>query len=159
RMQAIVERLKGSADVVIFDTPPVTAVTDAALMAAKAEATIMVVQSHRASRRMVAEGLEALTKVNANMIGVVLNNVPGHVATPYYGRTRGDADAGAGPSSVELSMGRMTSNGPREVSDLGDRQAAPDQPTEPKTRRRRRPGSASPTPPRSSGDLADGAKS
>jgi capsular exopolysaccharide synthesis family protein len=159
RMQAIVERLKGSADIVIFDTPPVTAVTDAALMAAKAEATIMVVQSHRASRRMVAEGLEALTKVNANMIGVVLNNVPGHVATPYYGRTRGDADAGAGPSAAELSMGRMTSNGPREVRDLADRQAAPDQPTEPKTRRRRRPGSASPTPPRSSGDLADGAKS
>ena len=43
--------LKQSAEVVIFDTPPVTAVTDAALMAAKADATIMVIQSHRASRR------------------------------------------------------------------------------------------------------------
>lgn len=113
RMQAIVERLKGSADIVIFDTPPVTAVTDAALMAAKAEATIVVIQSHRSSRRVVAQGLEALTKVNARIVGAVLNNVPGHVATPYYGRTQAYGDTSGGGQAIDLSYtGRM---GPAET--------------------------------------------
>jgi Mrp family chromosome partitioning ATPase len=89
-MEAITARLKEAADIVIFDTPPVTAVTDAALSAAKADATIMVIQSHRASKRIVNQGLEALTKVNARVVGAVLNNVPGHVATPYYGRGQGE---------------------------------------------------------------------
>ena len=103
RMEAIIERLKGSADIVIFDTPPVTAVTDAALLAAKADATIMVVQSHRASERVVAQGMEALTKVNAHVIGAVLNNVPGHVATPYYGRHHTEGDLAAGSQPVDIA--------------------------------------------------------
>ena len=104
RMEAIVERMKGYADIVIFDTPPVTVVTDAALMAAKADATIMVVQSHRASRRVVAQGLEALTKVNARIVGAVLNNVPGHVATPYYGRTQQGYGDPSSTQAVDLPL-------------------------------------------------------
>src|SRR4029079_17091925 len=90
RMGAISQRLIEAADIVIYDTPPITAVTDAALTAAKADATIMVVQSHRASKRVVTQGIEALTKVNARIVGAVLNNVPGHVAVPYYGRNQGE---------------------------------------------------------------------
>ena len=104
RMEAIVERMKGYADIVIFDTPPVTVVTDAALMAAKADATIMVIQSHRASRRVVAQGLEALTKVNARIVGAVLNNVPGHVATPYYGRTQQGYSDPSSTQAVDLPL-------------------------------------------------------
>jgi non-specific protein-tyrosine kinase len=153
RMEAIVERLKGSADVVIFDTPPVTAVTDAALMAAKSEATIMVIQGYRASRRMVVEGIEALTKVNARIVGAVLNNVPGHVATPYYGRTQGDSRSGADQGPVDLPLaGRTRAEGPAETRRSGEGEA----PGVPGGRRSRsRPRRA--TPPRGpAGDL-DGA--
>ncbi len=111
RMAAIIERLKESADIVIFDTPPVTAVTDAAVMAAKADATIMVIQSHRASRRIVAQGLEALTKVNARIVGAVLNNVPGHVATPYYGRSQGEHHSGIDRPNIEVPVAARTSDG------------------------------------------------
>ena len=111
RMAAIIERLKESADIVIFDTPPVTAVTDAAVMAAKADATIMVIQSHRASRRIVAQGLEALTKVNARVVGAVLNNVPGHVATPYYGRSQGDSHSGVDRPNIEVPVAARASAG------------------------------------------------
>ena len=114
RMEAIVERLKQSAEVVIFDTPPVTAVTDAALMAAKADATIMVIQSHRSSRRIVTEGLEALTKVNARIVGAVLNNVPGHVATPYYGRSTGH-EPHPDRQAIDLPLaGQLASDGSNE---------------------------------------------
>src|SRR5262245_43909545 len=90
RMELISSRLRDAADILIIDTPPVTAVTHAALTAAKADETVMVLQSHRASKRVVSQGLEALTKVNARIVGAVLNNVPGHVAVPYYGRGQAD---------------------------------------------------------------------
>jgi non-specific protein-tyrosine kinase len=104
RMDAIIERLKGSADILIFDSPPVTAVTDAALMAVKAEATILVIQSHRTSRRVVGQGIEALTKVNARIVGAVLNNVPGHVSTPYYGRVQPDGEDEHAAQPVEVPV-------------------------------------------------------
>ena len=102
RMEAIGQRLIEAADIVIYDTPPITAVTDAALTAAKADATIMVVQSHRASKRVVTQGIEALTKVNARIVGAVLNNVPGHVAVPYYGRNQGEHHAVEAHPEIEL---------------------------------------------------------
>lgn len=106
RMATIIERLTAAADVMIIDTPPVTAVTDAAVVAARADATIMVIQSHRASERVVRRGLEALAKVNARIVGAVLNNVPGQIATPYYGRSRDGSSSGdIGPTFVDPGDG------------------------------------------------------
>lgn len=102
RMVSIIERLSAAADVLIIDTPPVTAVTDAAVVAARADATIMVIQSHRASERVVRHGLEALAKVSARVVGAVLNNAPGPIATPYYGRTHDGSSSGeSGPAMVD----------------------------------------------------------
>jgi non-specific protein-tyrosine kinase len=158
RMEAIIKRLKESADIVIFDTPPVTAVTDAAIMAAKADATIMVVQSHRASRRIVDQGLEALTKVNARIVGVVLNNVPGHVATPYYGRSQGESHSGADRQAIELpAPAGLSPDGPMEATSNGDAAIDESAPIKSATRRTRsRPRNATSTPPRPAGDF-DGA--
>jgi polysaccharide biosynthesis transport protein len=157
RMKAIIERLKESAEVMIFDTPPVTAVTDAALMAGKADATIMVVQSHRASRRVVAQGLEALTKVNARVVGAVLNNVPGHVATPYYGRSQGSSQSGVDNQPIDLPLGgRLASDAPMEARP-SDRSSELDAPAVSGPRRARgRARTSTPPPPRPASDL-DGA--
>jgi capsular exopolysaccharide synthesis family protein len=150
RMEAIIERLKGSADIVVFDTPPVTAVTDAALSAAKADATIMVIQSHRASRRIVAQGLEALTKVNARIVGAVLNNVPGHVATPYYGRHQGEPG---------VSHHHEVVNVPIETAQAAEGAPEPE-PARPaaRPRGRGRPRTAGTSQARPASDLIDGAK-
>ena len=88
RMAVILDRLREAADVVIFDTAPVGAVTDAAILAAKADATLFVVQPLRTTERVVRRGREALAKVNARVIGAVLNNVPHGFtdAVAYYGR-------------------------------------------------------------------------
>ncbi len=156
RMEAIVDRLKKSAEVVIFDTPPVTAVTDAALMAAKLDATILVIQSHRASRRIVDQGIEALTKVNARIVGAVLNNVPGHVATPYYGRT-GGGESHIDREAIDLpAPGRLASDAPRAMRMAEDRPGDEEAPLKSATRRSRSRPTATPSPPRPAGDL-DGA--
>ena len=88
RMATILARLNDAADIVVFDTAPVGAVTDAAILAAKADATLFVVQPLRTTERVVRRGREALAKVNAKVIGAVLNNVPHGLtdAIAYYGR-------------------------------------------------------------------------
>jgi capsular exopolysaccharide synthesis family protein len=69
---------------VLVDSPPVAAVTDALLLAQRADATILVVQQNKVDRAMVKRALAALRKVTPHVIGAVLNAVD--VKTKgYYG--------------------------------------------------------------------------
>jgi non-specific protein-tyrosine kinase len=100
RMEVILDRLRDSAEIIVFDTAPVGAVTDAAILAAKSDATLLVVQPFRTTERVVRRGREALAKVNARVIGTVLNNVPQGFtdAVAYYGRYGADTE-GAPPAT------------------------------------------------------------
>jgi tyrosine-protein kinase len=63
-------------DVVIFDTPPVLAVSDSAVLAASMDAKIiLVVQANRTHRNVALKAKERFEQVGAEVIGVVLNNV------------------------------------------------------------------------------------
>jgi non-specific protein-tyrosine kinase len=75
KMERIVETLKGDADIVLFDTPPIIAVTDAAVLASKLDAVILVVRAGKAKRDLVRKARDLLQKVNARLLGVVLNDV------------------------------------------------------------------------------------
>lgn len=131
RMGAMMERLTAAAEVVVFDSPPVTAVTDAVVVAARADATIMVIQSHRASERVVRQGMEALAKVSARVVGAVLNNAVGQGAAPYYGRAHDGSSTGdgnpifvdtRGPSSAAGEIGSPSAGpAPRSGADQADR--------------------------------------
>jgi len=105
RMAVILDRLRDSADIIVFDTAPVGAVTDAAILAAKADATLFVVQPYKTTERVVRRGREALNKVNARVIGTVLNNVPQGFtdAVAYYGRygPEGEATTAAAAGSIQ----------------------------------------------------------
>lgn len=87
RMKALIVRLLDAADVLVIDTAPVGVVTDAALLAADADATVLVVRESFASERIVRRGREALAAVNAHVAGVVLNFVRARSgeADPYFG--------------------------------------------------------------------------
>ncbi|NJN16212.1 MAG: CpsD/CapB family tyrosine-protein kinase [Oscillochloris sp.] len=74
RMEALIERLRGEADMVLFDTPPVVAVTDAAVLATRMDGVLLVLQAGRTRRDRAREARQKLEKVKANIIGVVLNN-------------------------------------------------------------------------------------
>jgi non-specific protein-tyrosine kinase len=74
RMEGLIERLTAEADMVLFDTPPVTAVTDAAVLATRLDGVLLVLQAGHTRRDRAREARRLLEKVKANMIGVVLNN-------------------------------------------------------------------------------------
>lgn len=84
RMQELLDRLGPMFDKIIVDTPPVTAVTDATLIASKVEGVVMVVRAFSTSRDVVRTGLDALRKINAKILGVVLNGVKLEKEGYYY---------------------------------------------------------------------------
>src|SRR4029079_19158325 len=107
RMAGILDRLRDRAEIIVFDTAPVGAVTDAAILAAKSDATLFVVQPYKTTERTVRRGREALAKVTARVIGTVLNNVPqGFTDTvAYYGRYGPESEVAGTP--VEGSIQAM----------------------------------------------------
>jgi non-specific protein-tyrosine kinase len=85
RMEAAIERLRSAADIVLFDTPPVVAVTDAAVLATKVDGVLLVFQAGRTSRERARRARQILEKVKANIVGVVLNNAEVEQGYGYYG--------------------------------------------------------------------------
>lgn len=61
-------------DLVIFDTPPVLAVTDAVVLANQCDGTILVVSSGKTEIESAQKTKELLASAQAKMLGVVLNN-------------------------------------------------------------------------------------
>lgn len=75
RMEEIVATLRSQADMVLFDAPPVIAVTDAAVLAAKVDAVLLVINAGRTKREHAKRAKALLDKVKARLVGTVLNNV------------------------------------------------------------------------------------
>ena len=61
-------------DLVLFDTPPVLAVTDAQILANRCDGTILVVSSGKTEIEQATKAKELLLAANAKILGVVLNN-------------------------------------------------------------------------------------
>jgi capsular exopolysaccharide synthesis family protein len=83
-MKDLLDELKEEYDVVLFDTPPVLAVTDAQILANRCDGTILVVSSGKTENENALKGKELLEKANANVIGVVLNNKKLEKGNYYY---------------------------------------------------------------------------
>lgn len=107
-MSRVTQRLLEMADVVIFDTPPLAAVTDATVLAAHADGVILVVERGRTPIPHVLRARDTLRAVGANVLGVVLNKMPlgeGYYYYGYYaggGRKRGKGKGAPPPQIPEL---------------------------------------------------------
>jgi len=75
RMRELTARLRTAFTYVIIDTPPVNAVTDAAILASVANLTILVVEQGRTTFPALGHAKQMLDRVGANTIGVVMNKV------------------------------------------------------------------------------------
>ncbi|GLY08576.1 MULTISPECIES: polysaccharide biosynthesis tyrosine autokinase [Actinoplanes] len=84
RMTEVVEEARRRYDVVIFDCPPLLPVTDGEVVAARADATLLVVRSRRTTAAQVTAAVRALNAVNASLLGCVLNMVPRADASPFF---------------------------------------------------------------------------
>ena len=75
RMTELLAHVKERFDLVFVDSPPVLGVSDAPVLASEVDMTIIVMQPRRLPRQMVIREKQILTSVDANVLGVVLNNV------------------------------------------------------------------------------------
>ncbi|MBW3547426.1 MAG: hypothetical protein KY452_04715 [Actinobacteria bacterium] len=74
-MDQVLDRLAGMVDMVVVDTPPVLAVTDAAILATGADGVVLVVAPGQTASRAVRRATAALSAVNARLLGIVVNKV------------------------------------------------------------------------------------
>lgn len=99
RMDALITALKKVFDYVIIDTPPVGAVIDAAVVAKRCDASLMVVSYDTTSRIEARKMIAQLKNANPNFLGVVLNKVRVNENSYYYkryGSYYGKKDGGYG---------------------------------------------------------------
>ncbi|MGO4694193.1 CpsD/CapB family tyrosine-protein kinase [Paenibacillus sp. FSL K6-3182] len=75
RMTATIEQLRQMYDIVLIDTPPLLAVTDAQIVSTKSDGVILVVDQGKVKRDIASKAVKNLESVNARILGVVLNNV------------------------------------------------------------------------------------
>lgn len=83
-MTALIKELQGIFDYIILDTPPVQAVTDSQILGAKADGVILVVKAEKTKKESVQNSINLLKKVNAHIIGTVLNGVDNKRNKYYY---------------------------------------------------------------------------
>lgn len=74
RLGRLLARARSSFDVVLIDTPPVSLVADAAVLAPSVDGVLLVVSAGRTKRDLVRRAKDQLEKVGARLLGVVLNN-------------------------------------------------------------------------------------
>jgi hypothetical protein len=92
-MRHVLEELTQRADVVLVDGPPLLAVADTAALASSVDGVLLVLRAGRTRRAAAQRAVEQLQQVEANLLGVVLNDVSKPEGSYYYGRgyyDRGD---------------------------------------------------------------------
>lgn len=75
RMEEVIAALVERADQVFFDTPPVVAVTDAAVLATKVDGVLLVISAGKTRREYARTAVQRLQQINARLVGAVLTNV------------------------------------------------------------------------------------
>lgn len=83
-MTALLEKLKTKYDIIIIDSAPLQAVTDAQIISNKVDGTLLVIRAGVTKREAILQAKELLNKVNAKILGVVLNGVENNSEKHYY---------------------------------------------------------------------------
>ena len=84
RMGQLLASLKEIADVVIFDSPPAVAVTDAAVLSNRVDGVVLVTQAGKTRRDVARQAILNLQQAGANFFGGVLNRVSKKGGGYYY---------------------------------------------------------------------------
>lgn len=83
-LKRLLQEAKSSYDLLILDSPPVTMVTDATILASFLDGTILVITAGKTTRDMAQKAKKILTGVNAKILGVILNKVSSKSGDYYY---------------------------------------------------------------------------
>lgn len=84
RMVDLLDQAAETYDMVVIDAPPLLAVTDAALLTARADGALLVVRHGRTTRDQLRHALARLEAVRGRSIGTVLNASPSRMLAGRY---------------------------------------------------------------------------
>ncbi len=86
-MKEILEEAKERFDVIIFDTPPTLAVTDAQILANLCDGVLLVLYSGKSEKEQAIKTKDLLVAANGRILGVVLNQkkIKNDSYSYYYG--------------------------------------------------------------------------
>ena len=70
----LVDRLAMKYDHIIFDSPPVNLVTDARILGAVCDATVLVLRAEKSTRKAAEHARNALLSVGAKVLGIIVND-------------------------------------------------------------------------------------
>lgn len=83
-MERLLNELGEIYDVVVLDTPPVHAVTDAQILSTKVDGVVLVVRAEKTKKETAIDAKKSLDKVGANILGTVLNGGESSKGKYYY---------------------------------------------------------------------------
>ena len=77
QMGQLLANLKEVADILVLDSPPATIVADAAELSKRVDGVLLVVEANRTRRDIVKQAISNLQQAGGNLLGAVLNRMPG----------------------------------------------------------------------------------
>jgi len=85
-MKECIAQLKERFDIILFDSPPLMAVTDAAVLSSEVDGVILVVKAGQTDRNAIVRSYEILKNIPNHILGALLNvvNVEGIYGSYYY---------------------------------------------------------------------------
>jgi len=83
-MQAFINQVSQQADIIIYDSPPAIMLTDAIVLSAKIERTILVAEAGQVTRDAFNEMVRLITNARGNILGAVLNKLKVTAGDYYY---------------------------------------------------------------------------
>lgn len=84
-LEVLCDEVKDSYDYIIFDTPPIGVVGDAAIISSVCDGTLVVIENGVTKKKTLCQIKSELDKVGANILGVVQNMVGSKKDSGYYG--------------------------------------------------------------------------
>jgi len=83
-MAAMLAELRQRYERIIIDSPPISAVTDAVILAKIVDGVVLVVRAHQTNREVIRYAITQLHNVSAHILGAVLNGVDMGRDSYYY---------------------------------------------------------------------------
>ncbi len=84
RMRDLLGELLDGADIVLLDSPPATALSDAAILSTQCDGVLLVLDSDSTRREIARRAVDGLRQVNARVVGALLNRMPTRGSGYYY---------------------------------------------------------------------------
>lgn len=84
KFKLFINQVKGDYDYVVIDSPPILAVTDAAISSTVSDGVILVAAYNQTEKEELLDAKEQLDNVKANVLGVVLNGIDLKDSKYYY---------------------------------------------------------------------------